>query len=383
MGLFRFLLAISVVIAHSEPMFGVTLVGGVAAVQAFYIISGFYMALILSEKYTGPGSYGVFITNRFLRLFPVYWAVLFLSVLLSFVYLNIFNEGLKLSFYLQYFGLMELKARIIFVFTNFFIFGQDIVMFLKLDSAGALAYTSDFNITDTSFPAGFSFLFVPQAWTLALEIMFYIIAPFLVRRSVFTLALIICSSLALRVFIYGTGLTNDPWTYRFFPMELAFFFLGAVSYKLYRIKRETWQSGISGKALLVLLLSYTVLYQFLPSIPVYGFDLKQWLFYGAAAVSIPAVFSLSKNWKLDNFMGELSYPIYISHLFILNATTYKFYSGPYREYLLIVSLALTIIFSIVLVRYIVRPIETYRQRRVSLVTVKESAGAVSMSVNQN
>lgn len=383
MGLLRFLLAISVVIAHSEPLFGITLVGGVAAVQAFYIISGFYMALILSEKYTGPGSYGVFITNRFLRLFPVYWAVLFLSVLLSFVYLNIFNEGLKLGFYLQYFGLMELKAKLIFVLTNLFIFGQDIVMFLKLDSTGALAFTSDFRVTDPPFPATFSFLFVHQAWTLGLELMFYIIAPFLVRRSVFTLALIICSSLALRVFIYGTGLTNDPWTYRFFPMELAFFLMGAVSYRLYRINRETGQAGRSGKALLVFLLSYTVLYQFIPSISVYDFDLKQWLFYGVLVLSIPVIFSLSKNWKLDNFMGELSYPIYISHLFILNATTYKFYSGPYREYLLIVSLVLTIIFSALLVRYIVRPIETYRQRRVSLVTVKEPAGAVSMSANQN
>lgn len=72
MGSLRFLLAIAVVIDHSGPIFGVESVGGSTAVQAFYIISGFYMSLILSEKYVGAnGGYSLFFTNRLLRLFPV------------------------------------------------------------------------------------------------------------------------------------------------------------------------------------------------------------------------------------------------------------------------------------------------------------------------
>ena len=51
MGLIRTLLAISVVLAHSSPIFGIKLVGGQVAVQAFYMISGFYMTLVLNEKY--------------------------------------------------------------------------------------------------------------------------------------------------------------------------------------------------------------------------------------------------------------------------------------------------------------------------------------------
>lgn len=66
MGILRLLLAISVIIAHTESVFGVRLVGGVIAVQAFYIISGFYMAMILTEKYIGKNSYKLFITNRLL-----------------------------------------------------------------------------------------------------------------------------------------------------------------------------------------------------------------------------------------------------------------------------------------------------------------------------
>ena len=45
---------------------------GYVSVQVFYIISGFYMALILNTKYVGPGSYRVFIANRLLRIFPAY-----------------------------------------------------------------------------------------------------------------------------------------------------------------------------------------------------------------------------------------------------------------------------------------------------------------------
>src|ERR1700747_2964117 len=84
MGIIRFLLAISVVIHHCGPLFGIYhLIGGQIAVQSFFIISGFYMSLILNEKYVGiNNSYRLFITNRFFRLFPIYWTVLLATVLI-------------------------------------------------------------------------------------------------------------------------------------------------------------------------------------------------------------------------------------------------------------------------------------------------------------
>lgn len=72
MGIIRLLLAISVLISHTSTIFGFGFVGGQAAVQAFFIISGFYMAFILNEKYIGENnSYKLFITNRLLRLYPI------------------------------------------------------------------------------------------------------------------------------------------------------------------------------------------------------------------------------------------------------------------------------------------------------------------------
>ena len=50
MGLLRFILAASVVLAHSGDFFGFKFTGGLIAVETFFIISGFYMALILDTK---------------------------------------------------------------------------------------------------------------------------------------------------------------------------------------------------------------------------------------------------------------------------------------------------------------------------------------------
>ena len=93
MGSLRLLLAISVLIAHSGPISGFSLIGGIEAVEIFFIISGFYMALILNTKYVGVNSYYLFITNRFLRIFPTYWLVLLLTTfcyLLGYVF---YGEG--------------------------------------------------------------------------------------------------------------------------------------------------------------------------------------------------------------------------------------------------------------------------------------------------
>ncbi len=51
MGVMRFLLALSVLILHTAPDSAFPMVGGRVAVETFFMISGFYMALILNEKY--------------------------------------------------------------------------------------------------------------------------------------------------------------------------------------------------------------------------------------------------------------------------------------------------------------------------------------------
>ena len=80
MGTLRFLLALSVAYGHLTKL--PSFPSSDVAVQSFFVISGFYMALVLNEKY-GLGSYWLFISNRLLRLWPAYAAVLILSFVVA------------------------------------------------------------------------------------------------------------------------------------------------------------------------------------------------------------------------------------------------------------------------------------------------------------
>ena len=51
MGLLRFLLAMCVIAGHSIAIFGLPTLDARLAVKTFFMISGFYMTLILTSKY--------------------------------------------------------------------------------------------------------------------------------------------------------------------------------------------------------------------------------------------------------------------------------------------------------------------------------------------
>lgn len=360
MGILRFLLAISVIIAHSNSILGFRLVGGQIAVQGFYIISGFYMAFILKEKYIGVNqSYKLFITNRLLRLYPVYWVVIlfiFTSAIISYLISNSFQIE-SLSFYWNYISDMSFSSIFFLVFTNIFMIFQDMVMFLGLDiSSGNLYFTNNFR---DSTPMLYKFLLIPQAWTIGIEITFYLIAPFLIKRKLWVILVLILASLLLRIILINNGLNHDPWTYRFFPTELVFFLLGIVAYNIFKkldnvpIKRNY----------LVLLFSYILVFTlFYSFIPMPG---KMYFYLFSIFLSVPFIFNLSKKWKVDRYIGELSYPIYISHLFVYSAMI-KF--TPFTESNSFMLVLFTVLFSIFLNQIVIKKIEIIRQRRIYAVT---------------
>ena len=115
MGFIRLLLAISVVSAHliDDPLF--YLVGGTVAVKTFYIISGFYMAMIINNYKNNIA----FFKSRYLRLFPVYFA----CVLIAF-YLG---DGATAQNYKLFDNdQVPIATHLFLLFTNIFIFFQDL-----------------------------------------------------------------------------------------------------------------------------------------------------------------------------------------------------------------------------------------------------------------
>lgn len=364
MGILRLLLALSVVATHCGAIWKFNLVGGQVAVQSFYIISGFYMSLILNEKYIGQNnSYKLFISNRFLRLYPIYWVVL-LGTLLACVAAAILTKGHSYGKFDSY---LLVKPNILsfayLAVTNIIIFGQDVVMFLGITPEnGNLFFTSNFWNTK---PPLHSFLFVPQAWTLGLELTFYLLAPYIVRRGHTFVAALIVLSFLLRLFIYNKlGLQNDPWTYRFFPTEIMFFLLGYVSYQIHLNVKNRIISKNTSLMMLAFMILFTVAYPFIPDAKAgwLPFTWKELCYFSSAVLLIPFLFNFFKRNKLDYKIGELSYPVYISHMLVFSVCA----GLPFAFLKSGTSIALlTIMFSYLLNRFIASPLEKYRQSRLS------------------
>jgi peptidoglycan/LPS O-acetylase OafA/YrhL len=133
---------------------------GNAAVYCFFVISGFYMSLILNEKYLGAGAAWRFYTNRILRLLPTYLVVL--AVVASY---RAFAHAEQFHFLVD--SSINLLNRGLVVFANFTNIGIDHYRY-SYEQMGLP------NIEDWRL--------IPQAWSLEPELIFYAIAPFVLRR---------------------------------------------------------------------------------------------------------------------------------------------------------------------------------------------------------
>jgi peptidoglycan/LPS O-acetylase OafA/YrhL len=334
MGTLRFLLAFSVAYGHLAKL--PTFPTSDIAVQSFFVVSGFYMALVLNEKY-GPGSYWLFISNRLLRLWPAYFVVLILSLA--------FAPNWRPIFALNWSDIA------FFVGSQILIVGQDLYLFLFVDS-GTLAFTAHY--TDVSVPL-YTFAPIPQAWTLGLEIYFYLLAPFLVRRGPLFIATMIAASLALRMLLQGAfGLSGQPWSFRFFPSEIALFMAGSLGYYVYASEKE------AQRRLAQTLLSFAAALLFV-ALAINRWDgmprLASLSLLALVIVGAPRLFEMTKSIAWDKYIGELSYPLYICHFlagWMLMPDTLP------RVYL---ALLLSLTASFALYHLVDRPIDAWRQAR--------------------
>jgi len=336
MGFFRFLLAISVLSIHTDYNLGLSRFGEQLAVNAFFIISGFYMALIIAEKYTGKnGSYRLFITNRFLRIYPLYWVVLLATI--------IFSTGLN-PFRLPY--------------TSVFKFISDITLLARTDYFSVNAAVSNTPL-------------VTPAWTLIIELTFYLFATFFVRLKTRYLLGIAVLSFAIKYGIaYYQMLHHIYPKTGFFPACLVFFMLGIIAYRLYaRLKMKRIDKRLIISFFVVMVLLTLFYYQVPAFIRYHNFQLKEWLYYVLFTTFIPFGFTLLKSNPVDGFIGELSYPIYISHYLIVGILGSFLKISANTWQLFLIASAVTIIISLVLVLLIDKPVDRYRQKRLAVVKV--------------
>jgi peptidoglycan/LPS O-acetylase OafA/YrhL len=336
------------------------MVGGKLAVQAFFLISGFYMSLILNEKYsTDARGVWLFYSNRFLRIYPLYWSVLLLALSvygLEYLLPRYFHSLGVIDLLSKYWHEFGIETKLYLLLSNLSIIGLDAVYYLRFD----LQHPT---LTDNWYsykPYAFQFQFIPQAWSLSIEVLVYAIAPFLFRKSIWFLVSIFLLSFLARTITYDAGYNYDPWFYRFFPFEIGLFVAGSVAYRLYRsssmIKNKLLGCVAFGLCVLLILG-----HQFVPYTngSTFGFTYQELMFLVPFSAAVPAVFSISKHWRADRWIGELSYPVYLCHLIVVPMCNGSFGWGG------ITPAVGTLAMAALLVKSLDVPLERFRQNRVS------------------
>ena len=183
-------------------------------------------------------------------------------------------------------------------------------MFFGIEHS-SLLFTGSFAHSDVPLYQG---LLVPQAWTLGVEITFYLVAPFVLRSPRRLLALL-AASLALRAVLIATGIGE-----RSLDLPLLSRRVGAVPGR--RAVAPDTAAALAGADA--------------PLAPAAGTGrrhpggvLLRALFIGLNhnlrdalavllfAALLPLAFLFQARYRLDKAIGELSYPIYICHALVI------------------------------------------------------------------
>jgi peptidoglycan/LPS O-acetylase OafA/YrhL len=330
MGMIRLFLAISVVTWHL-PLSPFKAMNAAVAVVCFFIISGFYMGLVINEHYAAgskPGWVFRFYAARFLRLYPAYAVMLLVMVGWFWVTKspNVFTMRLPIG----------LPQQIGLAAMNILLLGQDAYeaanqAFVQHSVPRLLSWTSD-RLGPETFSE--SWMLVGQAWSLASEFTFYLIAPFVVRSPLRTTACFFASICVRTLMIGVLGFRSGIWGYWFFPGSCCLFFLGVLSYHGYRALNP--QPVIAARIGAMCLVAFAVWsgwqilnHQIILASNAEGSidGVNFWAFYLLFTASTPFVFETSKNWRSDRTIGELSYPLYLVHGLVLGLVFYR-WQGP-------------------------------------------------------
>lgn len=270
----RFFLALTVLVFHAN--FLAVPLGGTLAVWCFFVISGYLVSDILYGRYRNRS--GDFLTNRFLRIYPVYWTSVALGLALVILLPEIGAAGRKGIFLPQNYPQW---------FSNLTLFGAN--------ASNGVRWI------------------VRPAWSLAIEMQWYLIlfvGSFLPKRFMLSFFGVVLLIPAFLHFGLGEKILSKGAGYCFA--------LGALAYHL-NFRAPRW----------IQLTALALLPVFLLVLPRYfGFSaydhtkLGVWLVF----VSVPLLLFLCMPWlskkseasALSRFAGEISYPLFLIHFYLVS-----------------------------------------------------------------
>jgi len=224
----RLLLAVAVVCFHTGSMAEHFLISADTAVHVFFIISGFYMAMILSEKYGFEvNGLKAFALNRLLRIYPTYYAAL-AGVILWQLLCHWTSHGHAPPHPLLAMGaLLPWWGRVLLVLPNFTLLGIDLPFLFNYAPTTGLAWHANNHLDPGVSWLGLSVLIGP-AWSIGSELCFYLLAPFAAKgagcRAVLLLGASLLVSLVLKRYFQFE-------TYFFWPANFFMFAMGMLAHK--------------------------------------------------------------------------------------------------------------------------------------------------------
>ncbi|CAN1489217.1 COG1835 Predicted acyltransferases [Rhabdaerophilaceae bacterium] len=270
-GTLRFVLACLVAFSHlGGTVFGAN--PGVFAVIVFFMISGFVVQQILATGCRAEH----FMIERAIRIVPAYFAVLISTVLMI-----PWLDRQSIFFLTKSPGVSDWIANLTIVPLNYFMWnGQD------------------------------RFTIIPPAWSLALELQFYALAPFVLSaRRIWRIAMF---AVSLGVWISANLLFINPdwWGYRLLPGTMFIFLCGA---ELARGAHLGGNMILGGSVFTasILLVAYA---DGLVAIRPFNLETAAGLAVGLLAIRILRGVP-RRRW--DDLLGGLAYPIFLTHFVLI------------------------------------------------------------------
>ncbi|WP_257285716.1 acyltransferase [Endozoicomonas sp. SESOKO1] len=282
---------------------------GYLGVQLFFMISGFVIPMSTEGKTAKQ-----FVIGRFIRLYPAYWAAIFITCF--FIYT--FDDG---RFYIS-----------------------------PLDSVANLTMIS--KLFGVSFVDG-------AYWTLIYEIVFYFwfLLVLLVPKVKIDYLMVIFLPLSLLSIV---NLVNEHLAVFWGGSFIAYFYAGLIFYRIYK-------SGLNNLRIAALFTSFLlcilqVIYQIEKKNIVYGGGLS--IYPAVAIVIIFYMFFIALafenlsfiKWKFSALLGAISYPCYLLHQNIAYILFNKWGTSVNQYFLLFSVFSFILILSFIITKWVETPL---------------------------
>lgn len=332
-GIYRTTLALFVVAQH---IYGVPGVGGYA-VHAFFCLSGFLMTLLVCETYKGRPL--DFASNRFLRLYPAYWATATATALLILLtpIPEMIGQGGTWGWGLPI-KLSDILRNIAFVNAN---------THIEL---------------------------VPVSWAVTNELAFYVLIGLGITNTPLRAFICLPISILSTVPYWNSDAFGAPGTFYFLPVSAApSFAVGAALYHLQRTpKFQSFMASPTFPIVAIVLALGSGYFR-----KVFGQTGMLPLYVNMLATAPLIVLLYRLNSKtlapLDTAIGRFSYPIYLSHelaVLILAPHPPFWINAPWFRSAIV---ATTLIIAALIVYGIDAPIERLRRKIRDKRTLQSSA----------